>query len=112
MRLVFPSAQGWDARFHRPDPLLHSGSAMDRQDMTTIRSALVYMRDTMEQWDIAHTSAGEPGIMAQMSDKAITNMIALAGAYCRSHPKMTVRNAAAFSYRGMRDLEMQFGNAK
>jgi len=72
----------------------------------------LYMGNVMDGLDVDHIQSGTPGIMASLSDDGRRNLVAAAAVQCRNHPNMTVWNAAAFLYRGTRDLEMQFGTAK
>ena len=72
----------------------------------------LYIVNTMEKMDAGHTEKGEPGIMAALSDQGLKNLAAMATVHCENFPKMTVYNAVSFVYRGVRDMEIQFGVAK
>lgn len=86
--------------------------AMDSENLVKIRPFTVYVLNTMDEIDTKHIQAGEPGIMAQLSEDGRYHLAAAALANCRHHPKMTVYNSAAFVYRGIREMELQFGTAK
>ena len=73
---------------------------------------MVYIFNTMKYMDNKHRGQGEPGIMAQLSDKGRVNMAAATSVHCRDYPKMTVYNSAAFVYRGIRDMHLELGTAK
>ena len=81
-------------------------------DREKLREFYLYMGNAMDGLDIDHIQAGKPGIMASLSDDGRQNLVAGAAVQCRNHTNMTVWNAAAVVYRGIRDLEMQFGAAK
>lgn len=87
-------------------------AALQKQDQEAIEAIGNYVENTMDEMDLKHTENGDPGIMAQLSDDGLKHFIATSLAYCDAHPKSSIYNAAAFVYRGMRDLEMQFGVAK
>jgi hypothetical protein len=72
----------------------------------------LFMGNTMDGLDIDHIQAGKPGIMASLSDDGRQNLVAAAAVQCRNHPNMTVWNSAAFVYRAIRDMEIEFGAAK
>jgi hypothetical protein len=72
----------------------------------------LFMGNTMDGFDIDHVQAGNPGIMASLTDDGRRNLVAAAAVQCRNHPNMTVWNAAAFVYRGIRDMEIELGTAK
>jgi hypothetical protein len=72
----------------------------------------LFMGNVMDGLDIDHVQAGRPGIMASLSDQGRSNLVAAAAVQCRNHQNMTIWNAAAFVYRGIRDMEMELGTAK
>jgi hypothetical protein len=72
----------------------------------------LFMDNVMDGLDIDHVQAGQPGIMASLSDDGRRGLTAAAAVQCRNHQNMTIWNAAAFVYRGIRDMEIQFGTAK
>lgn len=71
-----------------------------------------YILNTMDNLDTRHIEAGEPGVMSNLSDAGEVDMAAATAVHCHLHPKLTIFNSAAFVYRGVRDIEMQFGTAK
>jgi NADP-dependent 3-hydroxy acid dehydrogenase YdfG len=87
-------------------------AAMDSENRANIRTFMLYVLNTMDDLDIQHTQAGEPGIMSQLSDEGRLNMSAMTSVNCRNHVKMTVYNSAALVYRGIRDMQLQLGTAK
>lgn len=87
-------------------------AALEARDFPMIRAFATYVLNTMDDLDIKHTQAGEPGIMARLSDDGRKRMVPITSVNCRDHPKMTVYNSAAFVYIGIREMQIQFGNAK
>ena len=87
-------------------------AAVDSEARDRVRLFMVYILNTMEKMDSKHTEQGEPGIMAQLSDNGRVNMAAATSVHCRDYPKMTIYNSAAFVYRGIRDMQLEFGTAK
>jgi hypothetical protein len=87
-------------------------AALNTDQRAKIRPYVLYVLNAMEAMDSDNTQRGDPGIMAAMSDKGRINMAVGADLVCRAHPQMTVWNAAAEMYRGMRDMEIAFGAAK
>lgn len=87
-------------------------AAIDSEKSDRIRPFKIYIFNTMEDLDSKHTQQGDPGIMAQLSDEGRVNMAVVTVFHCRSYPKMTVYNSAAFVYRGIRDLQLELGTAK
>jgi len=87
-------------------------AASDANNPVRFRPFILYIMNSMEVMDSRHTEAGEPGIMAQLSDEGRLNMAAAASVRCRNYPKMTIYNATAAVYRGIRDMQIQFGAAK
>lgn len=81
-------------------------------DYDAIRESAIFMMNVMDNLDMNHTENGEPGIMSEMSDKGRLNVAAVASDYCSQHPKSTIYNAAASTYRGIRAMEMSLGVAK
>ncbi len=87
-------------------------TAMDSHNQDQIHQAAVMILNIMDTLDNAHTERGEPGIMNQLSDQGEIDMAAMTSVHCREHRQMTIYNSAAYVYRGLRDLEVQFGTAK
>ena len=84
----------------------------DKADAENMAPLVIYIENSFDAMDSAHTEAGEPGIMAGLLDKGLTKMAILAVVHCRSNPKSTVYNFAAFVYRGYRDFQIEMGTAK
>jgi hypothetical protein len=89
-----------------------AAAAVDSGDRDKILEVGNYIRNVMEDLDEQHTNGGEPGIIAGKTDQAMVDMLAMTTVHCRNNPKSTLYNAAAFVYRGTRDLETMFGVAK
>jgi hypothetical protein len=87
-------------------------AAFQMKNLPRIRDFGTYVLNTMDQTDLRHTRAGEPGIMAQLSDSGRANMAVLTSVNCEQNPKMTVYNSAAFVYGGIRDMQLQLETAK
>ena len=93
-------------------PCSAMAAAMDSENPMSIRPFTVYVLNAMDDFDTKHIQTGEPGIMAQMSDDGRYHLAATISVNCRDHPKMTVYNSAGLVYRGVREMELQFGTAK
>ena len=85
---------------------------MNTEKPIIIRPFTLYVLNKMDDMDARHTQVGEAGIMAQLSDEGRASMAAMTSINCKDHPKMTVYNSTAFVYRGMREMQLQLGNAK
>ena len=85
---------------------------MNTRNPEALTETKQYILNAMDKLDSAHTEAGEPGIMASLTDSGELDMVAMTAVHCQNHPKETIYNAAAFVYRGTRDMERQFGTAK
>jgi hypothetical protein len=103
---------GLAAEFDDKTPCTKLFTALDNRDADKFRAGYHFVADTMDAMDSAHTEKGEPGIMAGFSDEGLLHAVTMVVEHCRSHPRMTVYNSAAFVYRGLRDLETQLGVAK
>ena len=86
--------------------------ASDTSSAEQMREVFLYVRETMVALDDVHTQQGEPGIMAQLSDQGMIDMVAMTVTFCRKNPKATVYNTAAKLYRETRDLEVALGAAQ
>ena len=86
--------------------------AMDTENREMLADIKQYVLNVMEKLDAGHTEAGEPGIMASLTDNGSLNMVALTAVHCQKFPKQTIFNASAFVYRGTRDMQKQLGTAK
>ena len=106
------SSSAWALDLSDQTPCSAVVSALDTSNKSDIHDFVVYVDNQMDALDTAHTSQGEPGIMAQLSDKGRTQLDIVVAKECRDHPLETVYNAAAKIYVGTRDLETMFGTAK
>jgi hypothetical protein len=86
--------------------------ASNASNLAKLREYYLFMGNVMDGLDIDHIQNGQPGIMASLSDDGRSNLVATAAVQCRNHQNMTIWNSAALVYRGVRDMEMQFGTAK
>jgi hypothetical protein len=86
--------------------------AKNASNFAKLQEYYLFMGNVMDGLDIDHIQAGKPGIMASLSDDGRLNLMAAAAVQCRNHQNMTIWNSAAFVYRAIRDMEMQFGTAK
>jgi hypothetical protein len=85
---------------------------MDSNDRERKMEIIVFIQNAYEKFDRAHTEAGEPGIMAALSDNGLAGLVAMASVKCRNTPRLTIYNSASQVYRGVRDLQMEMGTAK
>jgi hypothetical protein len=86
--------------------------AFDNKDKPDMMSVLDYIKGVMYELDQNHTDHGEPGILAQMSDRGQVETAIQAVEHCRLQPVSTIYNAAAFVYVGVRAMEVELGTAK
>jgi hypothetical protein len=97
------------------DKAISTGKAKlfnETEEGRKLQEYYLFMGNTMDGLDIDHIQAGKPGIMASLSDDGRQNLVAAAAVQCRNHQNMTIWNAAAYVYRGIRDMEMELGAAK
>ncbi len=87
-------------------------SAMDGRSQNKIRQSAVTVLNIMGKIDSAHIQHGEPGIMSQLNKQGGVAMAELTSVHCREHPDMTIFNAAAYVYSGIRSLLIQIGAAQ
>jgi hypothetical protein len=83
-------------------------TAFDRQD--SIPEIVTTITNVMQTLDDTHTSAGEPGVLAPLSDQGMSSIIAVAIEDCRDNPRKRLRDAAAKAYMGLRAMELMFGS--
>lgn len=72
-------------------------------------AVMKYVNNEWETLDDNHMEAGDPGIMAQMSDKARLSNEIVVPAWCESHSAETLHSAADEIYEGIREMSLQLG---
>ncbi len=75
------------------------------------QSAAMIMK-IMGKLDSAHIEHGETGIMDKLNNQGESAISELTSVHCREHPNMTIFNAAAYVYDGLRGLLIQIGTSK
>ena len=98
--------------FDNKTPCSVSNALMDRGSREAAHPMFLYVINTMEDMDAAHTNIGEPGIMAKLSDRGRINMAAAVSVHCRNILLSTVYNSISFVYRGIREMQIEMGTAE
>jgi hypothetical protein len=101
-----------DAQIDKQTRCAVAANAFDTEDMHIVRPVAYFIRNVFDELDAAHTSIGEPGIMANLNDSGVSNMGALVVSLCHQHLDATIYDEAALAYRGVRDMGIQPGVAK
>jgi hypothetical protein len=114
LAVLIPTAPALAASWtdHTSCAILNAVMDATAPPMVDVRASLLYISNTFETMDSRHTEAGEPGIMAGLSDNGLRDLAAAVAVHCGNFPRLTVYNAAAFVYRGTRDLMIDLGTAK
>lgn len=86
--------------------------ALDQGQRNELLDYMTYVSNVFDQLDLRHTQNGEPGIATGWSDKGRADNVLVAFEECRQHPRMTIYNAAAVTYAGLRALETSLGVAR
>jgi hypothetical protein len=84
--------------------------ACDSKDKTMVLEVGQFIADVFGQLDQIHTDFVDIGIMVQPDDNAVRTLVAASVEFCRQHPEATIYNEASVAYRGIRAIQVRFGD--
>lgn len=82
--------------------------AFENEDRDGIIEAGTTIKNVMQSLDDIHTNNGEAGVLAPLSDKGMSSIIALALVDCQSNPRKKLRDAASKAYMELRAFQQSF----